>query len=473
MSTMTTWLETRSCDFRPMSLLCALGLLTGCVGGGLRAPPSFSSAENPAVTPVDRSVGSSIQSSGTSTSAGKITAPHDLTIDDAISSALEHNPGLQAARKRIDAAAGREMQARLWPNPDLELSSEEFTPRDGGFSSAQNLVGISQTAPFPGKKSLDVRIGRKGMTVAELEYLGHKIGLVRDVKTAFSTALAAGKKIAVSEQLLELARSLADAAAKRVKAGAAADQERLRADIELDRTNVELSAARRNLVEAQRTLAILMGRAREPVGSLQGELRATADLPALEQAREQMLARHPNIRAAMAGKERAELELQRAKIEPLPDLAFGVAGGRDYGANEPLMAFHLSLPLPLFDRTQGRKREALAEAEIARYDLDATEQRLIRELSVVEARLRAAAEQVEAYRARILPRAEEALRLVKGGFEAGKFGFLDLLDTQRTLAESRLAYYEKLSELNAAQAELEALLSSDSPVAEPKSHTKE
>ena len=59
---------------------------------------------------------------------------------------------------------------------------------------------------------------------------------------------------------------------------------------------------------------------------------------------------------------------------------------------------------------------------------------------------------------RILPKANEALRLVQTGFEQGKFGFIDLLDTQRTTAEVRLTYQQKLLELNVAQAELEALL---------------
>jgi cobalt-zinc-cadmium efflux system outer membrane protein len=117
----------------------------------------------------------------------------------------------------------------------------------------------------------------------------------------------------------------------------------------------------------------------------------------------------------------------------------------------------VSLPLPLFDRAQGRQRETRALAEAARHDTTATEQRLRREFEVANARLRAATEQVAAYRTRILPKSEEALQLVRGGFEAGKFGFLDLVDTQRTLAEARLAYWDKLLELNLALADLEAL----------------
>jgi len=72
-------------------------------------------------------------------------------------------------------------------------------------------------------------------------------------------------------------------------------------------------------------------------------------------------------------------------------------------------------------------------------------------------RLRTTAEQVASYRDRILPKANEALRLVQRGFEEGKFGFIDLLDTQRTAAEARLAYQQKLLQLNLAQADIEAL----------------
>jgi cobalt-zinc-cadmium efflux system outer membrane protein len=48
--------------------------------------------------------------------------------------------------------------------------------------------------------------------------------------------------------------------------------------------------------------------------------------------------------------------------------------------------------------------------------------------------------------------------LVRIGFAEGKFNFIDLVDTQRTAAEARLAYQQRLLEMNLAQADLEALL---------------
>ena len=382
--------------------------------------------------------------------AGTVRA--ELTLANALVTALAGNPELRAARQQIEAATGRAVQARAWPNPDLELSAQDMPASDIGLARTKNMIGLAQTVPFPGKKSLDGQIGRHGIRAAESEYRAHERELVRLVKSAFYRALAAGQKVGVSGQLLDLAESLVSVAGKRVAAGAAGNQESLRAEIELERARLELTAAHRESTEAQQELATLLGRPREPLGALQGELRANR--PAVDAL---ALANHPQLQAARAQRDRAELEWRRARLDPLPDVTVGVAGGRDAAANENLLEFRVSLPLPIFDHGQGRKRETRALAEMSHYDLTAIEQRLAQDWAVTEARLRATSEQVESYRTRILPKAEEALKLVRGGFEAGKFGFLDLVDTQRTLAEARLAYLDKLLELNLSLTELEAL----------------
>lgn len=377
-------------------------------------------------------------------------------LDDAVRTALAHNPGLLAARKRIDVAKGGAVQARLWSNPELELSVEDMPRDDMSLSRSKNLVGVSQTVPFPGKKSLEVRSARQEVRATEAQFRASERELIRDVKTAFFRVLASERRLEISQQLVALADSLALAARKRVEAGAAAAQEQLRAEIELERAKTELSALRRESSEAHQELATLMGRPEQRDTPLAGALKESADVAALEQAREQLLRANPRLAVAVAGRDRAELDLRRARIDPFPDVRLGVAVGRDESFNEDLIEFRVSLPLPLFDNGQGRRREALARAEIARAELTATEQRLRKEFVGAEARLRAASEQAAAYRDRILPKAEEALGMVQRGFEAGKFGFIDLLDTQRTAAEARLAYLEKLLELNSAQAELEA-----------------
>ncbi len=372
-----------------------------------------------------------------------------LDLPAAIAAARAGNPELRSARAQADAVSGRAAQAGAWPNPELELSAEDIPADNLGLSRSKNMIGIAQTVPFPGKKHFEARAADAEATAADWEYSQRERELIRDVKASFYRVLATEQKLAVSDQLVALSRSLADAERRRVAAGDAGDQELLRAEVEEERAGTERNTVAAALAEARQELAALLGVTALP--ALQGNLRESAELPAAD------LAQHPGVRAAAAQSERARLELNRALLDPFPDFTVSAAVGRDEATDESLVEFRVSVPLPLFDWGLGKRREARALAEARRYDAEAITQRLQRQHGTQLARCRAAQENVRAYRDRILPKAEKAAALVRTGFDAGKFGFLDLVDTQRTLTEARLAYWDKLLELNLALAELEAL----------------
>jgi cobalt-zinc-cadmium efflux system outer membrane protein len=383
---------------------------------------------------------------------------NSLTLEDAIRLALKSNPQLRAASSQIDSAAGRAYQSKLWPNPDLELSAEDWPTGGGGFSDAKKLVGMSQTVPFPGKKRLDGNIGSLGVRLSEAQYGLRRVELVREVKTSFFEVLAAERLVQVARELVVVSESSAATARKRVLAGAAADQEQLRAEIPMEEARTGLTGFQRELETARQNLAMVLGRPDLKGVPLSGTLADSVDLSLLKEGPERLLVKHPSVLAARTSKERAELEFRRARLEPYPDVKLGAAGGQEAGDLGSIVQFTVSVPVPIIDRSKGRKQEAQANVAIAEAELAAIEQRLLRDWGTASQRLRTASEQVANYRERILPKSNEALRLVQRGFEEGKFGFIDLLDTQRTAAEARLAYQQKLLELNIAQADIEALL---------------
>jgi cobalt-zinc-cadmium efflux system outer membrane protein len=392
-----------------------------------------------------------IGSSGTTTNA--------LTLDAAIEMALAQNPDLRAMASRVDAAAGRALQSKLWSNPELELSAEEWPVSNGrGFSDAKQTIGVAQTLPYPGKKSLDRGIGRAGVSLSEAELSLRRVELIRDVRVAYIQVLAAEGFVETAGQLVTVAESSADTARKRVDAGATSDQEQLRAEIQWEQAKTDLVDFERELVALQQGFATLLGQPDLRDAQLSGVLAESANATLLDQVPEQWLAAHPSWLAARAARDQAELELRRARIEPYPDVEVGVAGGRLGETDESIVEFHVALPLPIFDRASGKKQEAGANVAIADAELASIEQRLRSEWNTASQRYRAAIAQAANYRERILPKADKALELVRGGFEQGKFDFIDLLDTQRTTAEARLAYQQKLLELNVAQAELEAFV---------------
>jgi outer membrane protein TolC len=169
-----------------------------------------------------------------------------LTLDDALRLATAFNPDLRAAGARVDAAAGRADQAKRWSNPELELSAEDWPVSNGrGFSDAKQTIGIAQTLPYPGKKSLDKQIGGAGLKVSEAEMILRRTEIMRDVKAGFFRVLAAERLVAVSTQLVAVAEASAGTARKRVEAGAAAFQEQLRAEVQLEQARAELTGFER------------------------------------------------------------------------------------------------------------------------------------------------------------------------------------------------------------------------------------
>jgi cobalt-zinc-cadmium efflux system outer membrane protein len=381
----------------------------------------------------------------------------ELSLPRAIRLALENNADLQASAARKEAAAGRAVQARAWPNPELEVSSDDMPTHRGGFSKAKNMAGITQVVPYPGKKKADRQIGVADAAAGTADWRLNRAELVREVKIAYCQVQTAERSAAVAADLVRVADAAAVAAAKRNVAGEIALQEQLRAEIQLEQTKAEKVDAAREAAVARQWFVRLLGRPDLSEAQLTGAPDESGKLSLVNSTPSAILAGHPAMVAARARRDQAVATLRRAGLEPRPDVTLGVAAGRDEAANENLMALRLRIPLPLFDRNKGKRLEAQAGVREAEAGIAATQQELLAAWRTAVARYKAAAAQVAAHRDRILPKSEEALRLVQTGFEEGKFNFIDYLDIQRTTAEARLAYQKKLFELNSARAELEAM----------------
>jgi len=392
---------------------------------------------------------------------GALSDLQSIDLNRAIEIARNHNPRLQATREGIKVAEGERTEAGLWENPELVIYSEEIPVDDGGFSAAKNMVGISQTIPFPGKKSLDRKASDLGVEQSLNEYLATELEVILDVKIAYYRVLASQHIVEILEELSSLSQSLATMAAKRLNAGEAPAQEMLRAEIEWQRAGTETEKSRGELADAKQRLASILGHPELQHVVLVGELSSMSDDVNSEHTHEEILQQHPKMKQAQFAVLEAEAVYNRAKKDSLPDITIEAAiGSRDSDTegNEKLAELSVSFPLPLIDRGQGTKRVTMGRLGVAQAKLAATEQELTEQFRNTMTQLQTAKKRVGTYRDGILPKIDKALSLMQSGFQEGKFNFIDLLDTQRTVAETRLDYWEALFELNAAEATLDSLL---------------
>ena len=150
------------------------------------------------------------------------------------------------------------------------------------------------------------------------------------------------------------------------------------------------------------------------------------------------------------------MRLEDAKA--IPDVTVS-AGVRQFNqADETAAILGVSIPLPVFDRNQGGKQEARAKLAKGEEERRAATARVLTALAEAYQSLSSAFMEATVLKNEVLPGAQSAFEAENEGFRQGKFGYLDVLDAQRTLFEARSKYIESLASYHKAVADVERLI---------------
>ncbi|HQR43863.1 MAG TPA: TolC family protein, partial [Gemmatales bacterium] len=124
-------------------------------------------------------------------------------------------------------------------------------------------------------------------------------------------------------------------------------------------------------------------------------------------------------------------------------------------------AVNFSVPLPVWNRNQGRIASATAAVGSAQLEIERVENELVERVSSAFREFAAARQRAERYRTGILPRAKESYRIVEQGYKNGAFDYLKVLDAQRTLSQANLEQIRALGDAWKAASALSGLTLED------------
>jgi len=376
-----------------------------------------------------------------------------LTLDAALALAIAYNDNLRAARHELAAADGGVQQAGLLPNPEVAVQMEDTREASRSLTAQINLP-----VELGGKRAARVGAAQKARELASAQLAGTQAGLRAAVAAAFFQLLIEQERVALARGTLGIASEGAQAAARRVSAGKIPPLEETKARVEQANAELELSEAGAALAQARQGLGSLWGNPAPHFSAAGGQLQAVPAAPAEAQLRDG-LDTAPALLASQRELERRQAEIAVERSRQYPDLTVSVGAKRDNGTGRgayPVLG--LSLPLPLFDRNQGRLYTAIRQADRAADEYRATRVRLDTELRQAASRLAVARTSAESLHATVLPAAQQAYGAARRGFEAGKFTYLDVLDAQRTLFQARIRYLGVLAGAYQAAAAIDGIL---------------
>ncbi|RMT21660.1 putative Metal ion efflux outer membrane protein [Pseudomonas syringae pv. spinaceae] len=374
-----------------------------------------------------------------------------ISLPQALEAAFAHNPELAAAQWEIGVAEGDRQQAGLIPNPVLSWEVED-TRRD----TSTTTVMLSQALELGGKRGARIEAAGKGQDAARLELEQRGNELRADVVQAFYAAARAQAGLELARQSRALAERGLHVAEGRVRAGKVSPVEATRAQVQLAETDLLVRRAETLKINSNRELARATG---SPTASFE-RLDYTDLSPGKSPSSARMMTalnQSAELRLAQTRIEQREAALGSERAKRIPDLTVSVGSQYSREERERVNVVGLSMPLPLFDRNQGNVLAASRRADQSRDLRNAVELKLRTQTQSALDQWSTAAQEVESFNKVILPAAQSAVDTATRGFEMGKFGFLEVLDAQRTLISARSQYLESLATATEARVAIERI----------------
>jgi cobalt-zinc-cadmium efflux system outer membrane protein len=378
-----------------------------------------------------------------------------MTLADLEGLAMGNHPALVQANARVEAARGRWVQGGLLPNPNVGYAANQIGDRG---TAGQQGAYVQQLLPLGGKLRLNRAVAEQEIQQAMRDREAWRWMVLNDVRIAFYDALIAQESVNLTARLLRIGEEGERSANELLRAGQASRVDLLQARIEARAARIESTNARNRLAAAWRRLAAVIAVPQLQPAELLGDVDCDMPEYVWEEALFSILAASPELAAARAGASRARLAVERARVEPVPDLDTQYYPQHDFASGDNVHSVLTTINIPLFDRNQGAIRSAQADLVEATREVARLELGLQFRLGEVFERYANARQQSRTYKQEIIPDAKASLELVSNGYRQGEFTYLTLLTAQRTFFQTNLAYLDALLELRRAEVQIEGYL---------------
>tara|TARA_R110002073_G_scaffold8761_5_gene46894 strand:- start:13319 stop:14926 length:1608 start_codon:yes stop_codon:yes gene_type:complete len=373
-----------------------------------------------------------------------------------VQQALAAHPSIRAARQRVAAELDRIPQVTALPDPQF---NNTFWPlHDNALQTAggriANQMSLQQGVPFPDKlRTKGAIVSREAqMAQAEVERIERQI--TESVRLAYYEVWYATRAIQIIEETRDLVDDLTKVAEARYRSGGT-QQDVLRAQLETDRLDDQLIQLQKQKEVSQADLAALLqqptsllAEATEELGVNDAPLQLDALIAQAEQC-------NPSLRGLAAEIQRDRQKQRLACLQQYPDFMVGLNWGIVSDSHDVIspvangndnLSITFGTTLPIWrEKINAGVREANRRTSSTTQRLEAERDEIYGRLRRLLAQADSLVEQTDIYEDRIIPRAEDTLKLAIADYRGERTDFFTLIETYREL----LMFEIQLARINA------------------------
>lgn len=384
-------------------------------------------------------------------SPASLHAQSTLTLEQVLDRGSSQHPRLTAAHRQLEAATAAAAQADTGRNPVASAIVE-----DARHEGRTTSYTVDIPLELGGKRQARVRAAAQEVGLATAELARVRTELRALMVGAFFRSLLAQQRVELAASSVRIAEQATEAVDRRVDAGKVSPVDATRARVDLSDAQLELAQARAEQRSARHSLALAMGDGEPGFDTVDGPTLEPPSRPALAEL-VPLLDSSPALTLARLELERRQALVELERSKGWPDLSLSLGSKYESASGRSQAIVGLSLSLPLMDRNQGAILEASRRADKAREDWRDARLSVLDELQQACERLALTTDTLRALQDTLLPAALDAYQAAGKGYEAGKFGFLDVIDAQRALLQARTRYLNTLATAHQAAVQIDRI----------------
>jgi len=400
-------------------------------------------------------------------------------VNDLIRSAAEKNREILALRQKVAEARGLLRQAGARPASSLQLGGATGSPL-GSPGKEEYSAAYSHPIETGGKRDKRILVAEKGVLLAETELADRTLRLATEIKLRHLDAVTDQAKLAALDRLAGTFRESLKLIQARVQQGDAAALDSQLLLVEINRAEAQKRIVAGRIQVALSDLRRLCGIGafdplvlRDPVHLDRNAAYTLADL------QKQAIEQRPDLRAAKLEEERGAAEVTLVEAQGRPDVTLSAQyalrnerigdlyGLTASGQRAPLkdrdniVSFGLALPLFTGRKNLGNIEAAAARAVGSRTLREHLEATTPLEVQAAWQHWEAAAQSLGILDTGVLKQSEKNLEVIRQAYALGQLRLLDVLNEQRRLIDTQMAYSDAESEVRRGLIELERAVGGD------------
>jgi len=383
-----------------------------------------------------------------------------LSVDDAVAEALQANPEIRAAVRRLSLAQLKSTTARSLDDPMLMVRDWDTPLRQPwDLNQAQLMFMLQQSFPNRQKRDFRARLAGDDANVASSELESIRQEVTDEVRKACTDLMRNADEMKLHDREESLLKEALAAALAEYTTGKVSQSEVLRAQMAMTRLNEHHIMLEQERDDARARLNVLLGRSPDEVVEITESYAGPVALPPIEELEHVAIENRPELAALRKQIAKSKDQGQLTRLGMKPDFTVGLGYMLMPTGSTSRNAYmaELAVNLPWLNRGlhEGEAKLADAATDVSQAELDGRTSIVFLEIRQAQIEVLASQKRVKLYRDTLLPQAEAAFKSSTAAYQNNRAEFSNLIDSQNLLLEIQTAYYEASAATDTGIAQLE------------------